>query len=394
MTRRTTHSLNELIVSSNNLADVEISSTSYNTSQNVHGSSFLNTKSASCDSSQQSLSTDKYVDYTQTPLYRAFSPLMISLKLLGMHHTRTKSDDGKLCAAPTISQVYSWFITIIAWAFTVRIAATLRLANGSGASLLMTLSMMTWSALCALNATCFLNASHNSENMKEYFLGFVKLKKYGGSFVCPIKTRKYVLIGSVTAWLVVFINITVLGYLINTTQMFDVLASDPLQPTDTTKYPVLKIIYTLLNFFLIALWVFPSAMQLSACLIIYQELKHFCISFSSKITDDGEFTGQSLEPERKRFLQIVNIIESADNCLSLHQSSAFACNVINICLILYIIISYPAFISDPSAKGVAAFWLFYSVADISVIITSGVLINSEVSVLQIYCYFWLYLYVV
>ena len=339
-------------IANDNLTDVETTSKDHITSQSVSSGYVLDSKPA-IYSSQQSVSHNKSVDYEQTPLYRAFSPLMFSLKLVGMYHTRNKNNDGKFCATPTFSQIYSWFLTMITWTLTVRVAVTLRLTNGPGVMMLDALSFLAWYSLCALNATCFLKASHNPESIKEYFLGFIKLKKFGGPFVCPITTRKYVFIGSIVTWIVVFVNITVFGYLINATQMFDVFATDPFQPIDTAGYLALKIVFTILNFFMSAFWLFPSTMQLSVCLIIYQELKLFCTSLGSKATEDGDFTGQSLEPERRHFLQIVNIIESADNCLSLHQSAAFACNVINICLILYIFITYPT--SVPAAVGAMVF---------------------------------------
>ena len=119
---------------------------------------------------------------------------------------------------------------------------------------------------------------------------------------------------------------------------------------------------------------------------MHQELKLFCAFLSSKIDDNEVYSEQSLEPERRHFLQMVNTIESADNCLSLHQSAAFACNVISICLILYSILCYPSFNSASGAMGTLAFWLFYAFADICVVITCDVLIKTEVSKFNTTCF--------
>ena len=337
-------------------------------------------------SSQQSINHDKEMDYIQTPLYKAFNPLIVSLKLVGMHYTLKKTDTGKYSAVSIVSQAYSWFLTILAWAMAVRAAATLRLFNSSGPELLSVLSSITWITLCALNASCFLKAAYNPESMMEYFFGFTKLNKFGGSFVCPQRVTKFILAGTLISWIIVITNAIVLSYLINATQLFDFLATDPLPlDSDTTSYRMMKIIFTIIDFFLTAFWVFPSAMQFSTCFVVYQELKLFCASLESKINDDGDFTGKSLEPDRKRFLQIVKIIESTDNCLSLHQSAALGCNIINICLLLYVMLYYPKFRAIPAAMGGMAFWLFYAFADICVVIASGVLINSEVSIPIVQC---------
>ena len=377
MSRKITKSLNEN--SDNNLIDVELPSKDYNILATDYNSIILRGKSPQYGDQQSTY--DKDVDYTQTVLYNAFRPLMISLRLVGMHHTRRMNHTGQYCAVPTVSQIYSWFLTIIAWVMTIKVGAALRLVSSPGPYMLNNLTSLTWAALCALNATCFIIASHKPESIKEYFVGFIKLNKFGGSYVCPKKIQKYILAGTIATWIIVIINITVFGYLINTTQLFDILATDPFPAVaGTTSYWIMKIYYTIIGFFFSAFWVFPSTMQLSACLIIHQELKLFCTSLGSKINSDGVFIGHSLEPERRRFLQIVKIIESADNCLSLHQSAAFACNITNICLILYTILYYSIYNSVPAAMGAMVFWLFYAVADICVVIASGVLINSEVSI--------------
>ena len=378
MIRKTVKSVSEKFFS-NNSSEVEIPIEDCNSPSNDFKTSLQDSKLTFYDR-QQSISSNKDFDYTQTPLYKAFSPLMMSLKLVGLHHTRRKNNGGKYFALPTVSQVYSWFLTIVAWMMIVRVAATLRFLNSPGPAMLSTLSSLTWMTLCALNATCFLKASYNPESIVEYFGGFIKLNKFGGPYVCPKKIQKYILAGTIVTWIIVIITATVFGYMVNATQLFDILATDPLTlDSDTYLYWAMKIIFTIIGFFLSAFWVFPSAMQLSVCLIIHRELKLFRTSLGSNINDDGVFICQSLEPERRRFLQIVKIIESADSCLSLHQSSAFACNITNTCLLLYIILYYPEFNSLPSAVGAMAFWLFYAFADICVVIASGVSINSEVS---------------
>ena len=173
----------------NNLTDVEIPSKNYdNISSTVFGSSASDSKTTLC--SQQFRNRDEDVDYTQTPLYKAFTPLIVSLKLVGMHHTRRKSNSGKYFAVPTVSQIYSWFLTIIAWAMAIRVAVTLRLFSSPSQDMLSVLMFLTWMILCALNATCFLNASCNPESIMEYFIGFIKLNKFGGSYVCPNTVKK------------------------------------------------------------------------------------------------------------------------------------------------------------------------------------------------------------
>ena len=90
---------------SNNLTDVEIPSKDYdNISSTVFSSSMSDSKITLC--SQKFRNHDEDVDYTQTLLYKAFTPLIVSLKLVGMHHTDRKNDSGKHCVVPTVSQIF------------------------------------------------------------------------------------------------------------------------------------------------------------------------------------------------------------------------------------------------------------------------------------------------
>jgi hypothetical protein len=91
--------------------------------------------------------------------------------------------------------------------------------------------------------------------------------------------------------------------------------------------------------------------------------------------------------ERLRFQQMARIVEAADSGFSIHQAASFACNLANICLMLYVVFYYPAFVQTDVVWGCFVFWFFYAVLDISVVITSGILIRSAVCWLYLITYF-------
>ena len=335
-----------------------------------------------CTTSPLSLLDSLKDDYKNTPLYKAYSPLMFSLKLTGLHYLRQiGNEDRSCCGLPSASQVYTWTVTIVNWILVVRCLATLRLVEEFGPEMLGSISCLTWFLLSALNATAFLKASHFPKNIRKFFRGFTKLNRYGGSFVCPIRTRKYIIYGTITTWFVVFINYAVICYLVYGTKFFDLMTTGSFTEEDTVPYLTLKTVYCFFMFYLTVLWIFPSIMQLAVSIVIYREFSLFRESFHTKISKEKRYVGDSLELDRRRFLQMLRIVEAADGCLSLHQSAAFICNIVNMCLLLYNTIYYPDFVQDPVVAAVNVFWFIYDAADIGVVIISGVLINSSVSCL-------------
>ena len=329
---------------------------------------------------QQQIESKADTDYTKTLLYKAYRPLMFSLQLMGWHHhRRVLKDSDNNCGMPTASQVYSWIVTIICWLLLARSAVVLRNVTEVGPIMLSSLSFLIWLLLCALNATAFLKASHQPENEHKFFRGFAKLNRFGGAFISPIKTRKYIIMGTILMWIIVLINFAIVSYLLFGTQLFDMQTSDLFTAADGLPFLVLKGVYCLCMFYLMTVWVFPSALQLSMSILIYKEFSLFRESFRSKMSKDKRYLGNSLELDRRRFMKMLRIVEAADGCLSLHQSATFLCNIGNICVLLYNILYYPSFAKDPIIASAFVFWIFFGVADICVVILSGVLVNSSVS---------------
>ena len=320
-------------------------------------------------------------DYTNTPLYKAFMPLMFSLNLLGLHHHR-RIDTEKSGHSRTLSacQIYCWTVTIVSWLLVIRCVATLRFVDGFGPQMLSNLSLLVWLFLCASNSTTFLKSCHSSQNERKFFHGFTKLNRFGGSFVCPIKTKKYIFCGTIITWVVVCFNLSVGFYLIFRTKYFDLMILGSVTESNTGASITLKAIYCFFLLYLTPLWIFPSTLQMSVSILLYQEFNLFRDSFRSKMSKDKRYLGTSIELERRRFLLMLRIVEAADGCMSLHQSASIVCDIAKLCLLLYNIIYYPSVAEDPVVVGVSVFWLVYDVIDLSVVIISGVIISSSVSI--------------
>ena len=356
----------------------EYSNSDSNNSLETSGYNDITSKDTyQCSSKEDEIQTD----YAQTPLYQAFGPLMFSLKLAGLHHIRSTNNKKQVTQRWTVSQIYCWIVTVLCWAMWARSVVTIRVLSGFGSHTVSNLNSVVFSTLSALSATNFLIASHNPKQLQKFFLSMWKLKKYGGMFISPIKTKKHIVVGTILSWIIVITNYGLIGFMAFYSQFFDIQMTDPVSPSDKTLFFTVKLFYYFLVSYFIAVWTFPSTMQLSMAIVISKEFNLFCKSIRSKLTKNKQFIDDSLEQERGRFLQLVRIVETADDCLCLHQTSSMVCNIANICLLVYSVLYYPTTFQDPITACVYLYWLFYSIADICVVCISGILINSSVSVL-------------
>ena len=317
------------------------------------------------------------VDYMRSPFYVAFSPLLSNLKLCGMLYSKITKNTDNNDVWFNISRVYCWVITIICWLMVIRSFASLRLMTSVDPVALFNMNICCFLCLTAMNATTFLKASHDSKSLRKFFLGFVKLNNYGGTFICLKRARRIVFIATIICWTGIVINMFIVIILTFKTTTLDILSSDPFLEHGSLSQLAAKITFIFITLFLSAVWIFPSATEFCISIILYKEFILFYKSFSSKMNKDGKFIG-SLENERCRYVAMCHIIGAADDALALHHGASFSCNIISICLLLYSLLYFPSVLHDPALITAYAFWLLSGVIDMSVVCFCGILINTAV----------------
>ena len=133
--------------------------------------------------------TDAYKVYSETSLYKAMKPLFISLKIVGLYHSRnygsvtecmkkvecnqqgTSHKPLKVTKRNvSVSQVYSWFIFIVLLLGFIRMIP-MYIGNFSFSYILFTKLMVhTYVLLCVLGNVAFLRASHRYEGLPKFFI--------------------------------------------------------------------------------------------------------------------------------------------------------------------------------------------------------------------------------
>ena len=129
------------------------------------------------------------VRYTDAPLYEAFYPFFMGMKVLGLFHSKeyiTKprkckwfqkseyEDEHEEIIPPlskriTPSSIYSFTLMVFMWANLCRVTYIFKDNNDLMAIIMMKATMMCWMLLITVNTTaCFL-ATHKYGNIPEFF---------------------------------------------------------------------------------------------------------------------------------------------------------------------------------------------------------------------------------
>ena len=131
--------------------------------------------------------------YTDAPLYEAFWPFLMGMKLLGLFHNKEYADTWKYgceyqkAQCPTLrkritpSSVYSFTVTFILWANVARYLTIFDSKDGFGSVLFQKIILFSFFSLTAISATaCFL-ACHKYSNIPEFFYEWARLhQEYPG----------------------------------------------------------------------------------------------------------------------------------------------------------------------------------------------------------------------
>ena len=319
-------------------------------------------------------------DYTHTQVYKAFYPLMLSLRLVGLHHHRKIDKSKKGISMPNFSQIYSWSLTVAAWIVVIKSVTTMRLAPGIGPEMFTYLIYTLVIVLCAMNCTAFLLASHNTKSKRKLFLCYAKLKMYGGPFVDAAKIRKNIFIGTIIAWVGIVSNFAIVVFIVFGTNVLTTLSADPFIESQTGSI-VMKIIFICEAFYMSSMFIFGAFVDLCISLLLFYEFKLFRKNFRSLLSKDGTFKG-SLENERRRYLLMARVVDAANDCMAIHHGASFSCGIANICLLLYSIIYYPNARKTFGVVFAYSFWIIGALFDMVVSCTCGILVNASVRIIS------------
>ena len=312
------------------------------------------------------LNDNDLTDYTKSQFYTALSPLFTSAKICGLYYKRPVGKNF----SPHL--VYCWLISALPWIILSVIIYVLHLMSTVNVRFLNLVMYIGFSLLCAVNAASSLKNSHNPKHMQEFFVGLENLRRYGGPFIQPSQVRAFTKIVVIATWTVYVCNSILIGYMSFSSAMLDdILEKFGFSPTD----PLPKSVLVAGVFALELQWLFPNSIEICLSIMLFREYRLFYDYLEKKVPKFSHFQG-SIEFERKRYIDMVQIVEAADSILTFHNGASFVCNIINLCVILYML----AYFNNSLQVGPFVIWFVLFATDIIVVCICGIIVNTAVSI--------------
>ena len=331
----------------------------------------------------QSDKDDKNYHYTQTLIYKAFAPFLNSLKVAGLYYVKDGTSRNECFTK--FQKIYSFIVTITIFVAFVLHLVAFKDATGINPNSFSIFTVAIFYCQCAANVFCFLIASHNPLAFNKFFTCLSNLDKYGGMYTPLKQIKKLITFLCVLCWIIFVVIVIISGYMMFSVTLLGSMIPQTFFASDSSAYFVVQIVSAIFNFFLMTSWIFSNCLELLVGILIYNECKLYCSkSLFIKQNDNSKNLQPSFENERKRFVEMTRIIRAADCLVSFRHATSFGCNVINICVLLYIISYYPAVVQNHAIVGSYLLWLIVCVLDIGVICCSGMLVIRGVSISVIF----------
>lgn len=323
-------------------------------------------------------------DYSETVLYAALKPLIISMKMIGLHHivgakktaSSTSCSRSRLPTPPAAQQIYSWSVVVFFWSCLIIQTISTFQVPLTNFLLVNSLASLCFLAENVLKVTCFVIASHRLKAMRKIFTGFEKLDEFGGCLTNLTKVRCILTWTCVSFWTFYFCFIAAYAYFLFATPYMDTV----IPSLGTTGPPSVgfKILYSAFVAYELPVWPIVNVFELTMGIVIHSEVSQFCKSLRAKTEVKGRFNG-SLETERRKYTQLTRIVEAADRSLSLYHASSFCANIIILCLLIYNMVYMPGNLRAAWICFAYMIWILGAFFDLCIVCFSGTLISAAVS---------------
>lgn len=334
--------------------------------------------------------TDKdiWYMYTETWLYRALSPLILSMKVMGILHCRWCQSSNTLPCGnmanttkrrqAALSQVYSVIVVTMVVINALRSLLIFNEPITVGPDLISNVVSVFWYFSCATNSLVCFWACHNVNCLPKIFALSEMIpnnneKSYRQKF-CRKRAYIYTAIG----WILIAFNVGGLIYTIKTTKLFSVFITPFSSSSD--YYNVIAGVYVVMQLYLSALWILPAGLHLVLSTSIYLEFKGFNKHLEEQLrvcSADGR--NPNFERLRMEHNQICTMVEHADFFLSPYSGFTLLQSCVNICMLLFYIISYESTRSNALLLVLTLHWIVCILTNLAFLSIGGALINDEVS---------------
>ena len=307
-------------------------------------------------------------------LLMLISPLMVSMRICGLHYTRGRSavtdkdtDNGRKV---TPGMVYATVLLCLLWIDFARNLSVFSSGISIDVDFFNKLLFVFWNMLvCANFTTCYYSSLNNK--FVSFLETWIQLVPKNSLHHGHIRRSALVLV--VGSWTLVIANMVYSAWSIYQSTSFD----DQYTPFDVDhdQIDILRAALLVVHLMRTCAWVFSAAFF---CMISYMLQWQF-----NKLTEEfvrqkhQQFIFRRLECFRQTHQKMCTMADFINGCVSPLIAAQFACNIGLICIILYILILSES--PERSSKLTRYFWLISSAGSMLVFCIGSAKVNTAVS---------------
>lgn len=324
--------------------------------------------------------------YTSTSSFKALYPFFISMKLLGLFHSKNyqiKCEDDS-SKSRTIhcrlqlypSQIFSVVILSLIIGNTLRIFNSLSTVELKyGPETFERIMLIAFYVLCACNTVICFKMSHQHCLLPKFFLLWDEISKGDKKSYCPVISRKMAYTCTSVCWFLVIVNVVASAcsqYLTNTVE-------STLTPftKNSSHVNIIIGVYLILHVYVSATWIFPMGLYYIICTILFKEFKRFNTNLSQLLHKDEQFLGK-FEEMRQKHGQLCHLVASADGMLSVYNAVILVLSVCNLCLFVYNVIWYDEVRNNGLVTATYLFWMLGAIVNLAMICGGSAFVNEQV----------------
>ncbi|KAK3610269.1 hypothetical protein CHS0354_022333, partial [Potamilus streckersoni] len=316
--------------------------------------------------------TTDVIDGIQNPplISDIIKPITRCMTVFGIYYWRKKTgihnsadadaSTGPSRCAPLSSTIIYNIIVVLALCFGLfRLLVSMIKGGASTEILLFQMLSFSWEFLCAVNGLICLKSSTNRFGHLHVFYkhwqekvttDFRELKiQYNNK-----KLRRAFLITFTITWMVIALNIVVIGILIfaplgEVSDAFGLLFTSPF-PNST---PLIAVGF-IFHFYKTCAWILPAPLVIISSLAIKYGFLALCDAMEREISLSKDRLTDRLRYFRKAHLNLCRCIEILDKDINILNANWYAVNVPLTCFVLYSLINFG---QDIFSKAAFTFWL-------------------------------------
>lgn len=327
------------------------------------------------------LSEDEIVPKHRMTIAEGLHPLFTSMRWFGLYCGRPSGDTGddthKKSRKWKAYRIYAAAVVTLLWINAVRMFTLFTSNDKFGFILFNKLIMLIWFIQVAISQTAFYAASFSGR------LEVVLRQPLEDS--CAKHARKFSSIWTVVAWSLIVVGLSFFIYGL----FFDDSISDmmitPFQIHITISNTIIpRIVALIIIVYSLSTYIFSQTITFVLAMIFSHQFKTVIKNLRSRLDNpQRRVSDLDIETLRQKHQEISNNVDYVDDCLMFSNAAAFCCQLSTFIIILYTLIFYHSFMTDPVMISSYVFWLLALSFGLTLTAAGGITVHHYVSIFSV-----------